>query len=1185
MLRLQKLINASDTICTCSIGRKTFKCVDKTCNVIFRTHITSNKRDNVLSTNTTINRFVSKNSTRLKVLCVKKFHTQVMPECQAKKTNSLNSDGIIQTLLNEKTAVDRNNENVRKHYREERLERRNIQPKKQLNDLNLEDLFIEPRKHHSEKQLHHKQTACHSEILKEFPTPTASLHNIYSIVQSQLNIEQALVLKYKEDPKGWKCTCTVTWPEEREFTAISRIKKGAAVEVSLQCLHWLKETKKLKNGLPVVFDIAKVSKALNNPSLITINSDMEKKLKKLLKDYETNIQPTLMKANLHDAQKNEGSVVDETSFGNQIFYNLKQRNIISIPKIQPAIRNQTLYARLKTRKPVGYDLPINAYRKEIVKIVEENQVVLIKGDTGCGKTTQVPQFIMDSFIERGEASKCNMIVTEPRRISAITLAERIAHERGEKLGDVIGYKVKLQHKLPLTPGAILFCTPGTLLKKMQINPTLNGCSHVIIDEAHERKIDVDFLLALLKRIIKKNNEIKVIIMSATLNADTFTRYFDCVSMDIPGKIFPVKSHFIDDMKKFIKLKQSLDYNRIPRVDFEEVANMIQWISDNKPAGAILCFLPGWNEIVQVETLLKQINRRGTRQVVLPLHSQMSYNDQQKIFEPPPTDVRKIILSTDIAETGITVRDVVYVVDSTLHKELKWDKAKEIDVIQNYRIAKANLLQRKGRAGRVQPGESYHFVTKQEYEMMKQFAEPEIQCLSLERVILDCKLCSDDKVEDFLAELPDPPDIRVLRTSVNNLIDLGALNTDESLTVLGRKISYLSLPPVLAKTLLYSSVFGCLDPILTIATISAINMEIFMNAMSRKEEIRTLKRRFNVNSDHLAIAWLYMQWESYLYENLQLAEQFSFECGVTHYRMLTVKKQREQFVRQFAELVGMREQCLDTNHPCNKNIQNDELIKSVILAGMNNVLKQVSFAKVRNRMVRSSKEFQDESKCSTHLTPESVNYSPKEELPSGYLTYIKKTYAGDRRKLIVRESSPVSPISVLLFAQGHLFGYEHFSADLQNLNNNKDDFAFKNQILMKFNDMENVSLICDENTADILFRLRDCLWDVVRYIINNQGQLLVNQCQQLPMVEEFKDKMLTIINELLEENSNSSDSSGKLKAGNFSMIKSTNIDDQNKFTEYDEIDMETDSENEDEFASDSEYEDESETDAYDENDRA
>ncbi|XP_043476604.1 ATP-dependent RNA helicase DHX30-like [Leptopilina heterotoma] len=1183
MLRLQKLVNASDTLCTCSFGRSTLKCVDKTCNIIFRTHITSNVLSTNPSTNTTINRFVSKNSTRLKVLCVKKFHTQIMPECQAKKTDSLNNS-IIQSLLNEQTGGDRNNVKVRKQYGVERLERRTTQPKKQLNEINFEDLLTEPRKHHSEKQLFHKQMACHSETLKEFPIPTSSLHNVYSIVQSQLNMDQVLVLKYKEDPKGWKCTCTVKWPEEREFTAVERMKKKAASTVSLQCLHWLKETKKIKNGLPVVFDITKITKALNNPSLITINSDMEKKLKKLLENYETNIQPTLVKANLHDIQKNEGAIVDELDFGNQVFHNLKQRNVISIPKIQPEVRNKTLYARLQTRKPVGYDLPINAYRNEIVKIVEQNQVVLIKGDTGCGKTTQVPQFIMDSFIQRGEASKCNMIVTEPRRISAITLAERIAHERGEKLGDVIGYKVKLQHKLPQTPGAILFCTPGTLLRKMQENPTLTGCSHVIIDEAHERKVDVDILLALLKRIIKKNREIKVIIMSATLNADTFTRYFDCVSMDVPGKIFPVKSHFIDDMRKFVKLKGGSENTRFPQVDYEEVANMIQWISDNKPAGAILCFLPGWNEIMQVETLLKQINRRGTRQVVLPLHSQLSYSDQQRIFEPPPTNVRKIILSTDIAETGITVRDVVYVVDSALHKELKWDKTKEINVIQNYRIAQANLLQRKGRAGRVQPGESYHFVSKREYERMRQFTEPEIQCLSLERVILDCKLCSDDKVEDFLAELPDPPDVRVLRTSVKNLIDLGALNTDESLTVLGRKISCLSLPPILGKTLLYSSVFGCLDPILTIATISAINMEIFMNAMSRKEEIRTLKRRFSVNSDHLALAWLYMQWESYLHENLELAEQFSFECGVTHYRMLTVKKQREQFLRQLAEMVGMRDQNLDANHPFNKNIQNDELIKSVILAGMNNVLKHVHFAKVRERLVRSSKEFQDESKCSTNLTPESVNYSPKEELTSNYFTYIKKTYAGDRRKLIVRESSPVSPISVFLFAQGHLFGYEHFSADLQNLNNNKNDFAFKNQILMKFNDMENVSLICDENTADILFRLRDCLWEVVRYIINNQGQLLVNQCQQLPVVEQFKDEMLTTINELLDANVKCTNTSEKLKAGNFNMIRSTNTDDKNKFTEYDGIDMETDSENENEYESDSEYEDESETDAYNENDR-
>lgn len=302
---------------------------------------------------------------------------------------------------------------------------------------------------------------------------------------------------------------------------------------------------------------------------------------------------------------------------------------------------------------------------------------------------------MDSFAERGEASKCNMLVTEPRRISAISLAERIAEERGEKIGDVIGYKVRLQHKVPCTPGAILFCTPGILLKKMQANPNLTGCSHVIIDEAHERKIDVDILLTLLRRIIAKNKDLKLIIMSATLNAEKFQNYFNCVSLDVPGRLYPVRMHFMDEISRIIDVRKHLEIEnmRNPQVNCEDVASMVQWLSDNKPEGAILCFLPGWTEIVQVETLLKQMNRRNTRQLVLPLHSQLSYNDQQKIFEKPPIGVRKIILSTDIAETGITVRDVVYVVDSATHKETRWDKIKEADIMQCYRISQSNLLQR------------------------------------------------------------------------------------------------------------------------------------------------------------------------------------------------------------------------------------------------------------------------------------------------------------------------------------------------------------------------------------------------------------------------------------------------------------------------------------------------------------
>lgn len=304
---------------------------------------------------------------------------------------------------------------------------------------------------------------------------------------------------------------------------------------------------------------------------------------------------------------------------------------------------------------------------------------------------------MDSFTKKGQASKCNIVVTQPRRISATSLADRIARERGERLGDVVGYKVKLQQHLPQTPGAILFCTTGVLLKKMQDNPDLIGCSHLILDEAHERNVDIDMLLALLKRVVKKNRDIKIIIMSATLNADLFQNYFECASLEIPGKSYPVKMHFAEDIAELVRAKWIFEepeqkYYR-PQVECDKVAKVVQWISDNKPQGAILCFLPGWTEIVQVEKLLKENNKKRTRQMVLPIHSLLPHYDQQKIFEKPPSGVRKIILATDIAETGITVPDVVYVVDSATHKEVRWDKVKEVDTMQSYRIAQANLHQR------------------------------------------------------------------------------------------------------------------------------------------------------------------------------------------------------------------------------------------------------------------------------------------------------------------------------------------------------------------------------------------------------------------------------------------------------------------------------------------------------------
>ena len=338
---------------------------------------------------------------------------------------------------------------------------------------------------------------------------------------------------------------------------------------------------------------------------------------------------------------------------------------------------------------------VNFSRSQILKELDENQALVIKGDTGCGKTTQVPQFIIDHFASRGRGSDCSMIVTQPRRISAISLAERIAYERGEKLGDVVGYQVRLQQSVPPQNGAILFCTTGVLLKKLQSNLALVGCSHVIIDEAHERSVQTDMLLVLLKRAMQKNPSLKVIVMSATINADLFQEYLGCNAVEVPGRLFPVKMNFLEDIYKIGILKNKKVSNSEeeegPIIDCDQITDLIRYISGNKPPGAILCFLPGWGHIQRVQLNLEQYSQSKLN--IIPLHSKIPYLTQSTIFKPSSDGVRKVILATDIAETGITVPDVVYVIDSACHKEVRWHESRGLSSINVHWISKANLNQR------------------------------------------------------------------------------------------------------------------------------------------------------------------------------------------------------------------------------------------------------------------------------------------------------------------------------------------------------------------------------------------------------------------------------------------------------------------------------------------------------------
>lgn len=215
-------------------------------------------------------------------------------------------------------------------------------------------------------------------------------------------------------------------------------------------------------------------------------------------------------------------------------------------------RQEMLETRMSWHAEPKYKLPVSDHREKIVNLIEENKVVVLSGETGCGKTTQIPQYIFDHAIKNGKGSRCNIVVTQPRRIVAMSIAERVAWERGEVLGKSIGYQVRLEGTPPTQCGRILFCTTGILLRRMQNNSLLQGVSHVIVDEVHERDINADFLLILLKMLVKKSQEIKVVVMSATVNSDKFSQYFDgCPSLTIPGVIHPVTEYFLPDIYRLL----------------------------------------------------------------------------------------------------------------------------------------------------------------------------------------------------------------------------------------------------------------------------------------------------------------------------------------------------------------------------------------------------------------------------------------------------------------------------------------------------------------------------------------------------------------------------------------------------------------------------------------------------------
>ncbi|KAJ7092729.1 P-loop containing nucleoside triphosphate hydrolase protein [Mycena epipterygia] len=566
--------------------------------------------------------------------------------------------------------------------------------------------------------------------------------------------------------------------------------------------------------------------------------------------------------------------------------------------------------KLEAMRATRISLPVYTRAEDVLSQIRDNDVTICMAATGSGKTTQIPQLILDSFIDRGEGASCNIVCTQPRRLAALSVADRVAKERGETLGKSVGYQVRFEAKLPEEHGAITFCTTGVFLKRLQSslsNDTradsrpLDDVTHVVVDEVHERDIDTDLLLVVLKQLMedrkKRNLPLKIILMSATIDPTLFQHYFPdhkgqpAKVIEVPGRSFPVTKHFMDDFLPDIQRGPASWIMRDPAVakyverelstvhlGHEEdldlpaplIAATVAHVLQLTDSGHVLVFLPGWDDIVNVQkTLLGPKGPLGitfgdkSKYSIHLLHSTIPLAEQQVIFEPPAPGVRRIILATNIAETSITIPDVVYVVDTAKIKEQRYDPQRHMSSLISAWVGSSNLNQRAGRAGRHRSGDYYGLLGKAHAQALHPYQTVEMKRVDLSNVVMHVKALNFPglTVEDVLAACIEPPLPDRVAAAMKDLQMVGALDAKNDLTSLGRVLLQIPVEVQLGRLVLYGCFFRCLDQALTLAAILS-NRDAFMSPMHLKVEASKVKLSWTnqaFRSDALAALTAFNAW--------------------------------------------------------------------------------------------------------------------------------------------------------------------------------------------------------------------------------------------------------------------------------------------------------------------------------------
>lgn len=589
---------------------------------------------------------------------------------------------------------------------------------------------------------------------------------------------------------------------------------------------------------------------------------------------------------------------------------------------------------------VRQELPVHQYKDRILDCIGGNPVSIICAETGAGKSSGIPVLLLEQ--EFSQARDCRVLVTQPRRISAVTLARRVSQELGEGRNDVgstrslVGYAIRLESKTS-SATRITYATTGVLLRMLEESPDLDELDYLILDEVHERTMDLDLLFIALQKLQKRRDTLRIILMSATVDAQKFSNYFGGAPiLDLPGRTFPVEVGFLEDAieatndiaglkdqslviqdddqdiedveadekgrpvltepeKYSSKTQRALANMDEYRIDFNLIAKVAASIATSpryaKYSSAILIFMPGIGEMRRLHNLLLSMTLFGRNWIIHLLHSTFSTEELERAFERPPHGHKKIVIATNIAETGITIPDVTAVIDTCKEKIMRFDERRQLSRLTEGFISRSSARQRRGRAARVQDGLCFHLVTKHRHDnLMLEQQVPEMLRLSLQDPMLRIKVWNLGSIEDTLCSAIDPPSRKNILRAIDKLKDAGALTKREALTPLGHQIARLPLEVSLAKLAMFGVIFNCLEPVLAVISLLTSKSPFLSTPGSQPDSRHAFSRG---NSDLLSSLNAYEGWKKA--KAARAGQEFCRKNHISDQAMGQVEEQKIQLL--------------------------------------------------------------------------------------------------------------------------------------------------------------------------------------------------------------------------------------------------------------------------------------------------